>query len=57
MRLGGCVDMHVSDANMRPGEIQFRARAFLDIQRLGILRWVVLTFYAARHNIFLSLFC
>jgi len=49
--------MHVSDANMRPGEIQFRACAFLDVQRLGILRRVVLTFYAARHNIFLSLFC
>jgi len=50
--------MHVSYADMRLGEIRFRAGGVLDFRRSGIFPWVaVLTSYAARHRIFVSWFC
>ena len=45
------------DMGICGGGIRLRECGFIDFRRLGILPWVVLTSYAARHRIFLSWFC
>jgi len=55
--VGRCADMHVCGYAARRDTV-IGACDFSDFRLLGILSWVVvLTFYEARHRIFLSWFC
>ena len=42
MRLEGCVDIHVSYADMRLEEERFRVDGFLDFRRLGVFLYRLL---------------